>query len=733
MIPDNRFSSTTFKGQLYNPWDRRKFVSLHWGPVAIQDPSQGLGVQLWKAEAVGAVLVISAPNTPPFDWYTHSAKVDEVSLAFDQNGRPVVAFVDADGSAFLRWFDPVPNAIVNFNVTSFATTPRVTLDDNRPFNGANSDVILGYVRAGIVRFRQQRDRFTVEYTPLVGPGGDPATATALRHISMNSRLRLEFLTNEAGDELWTLAEVVQDLSALAGVPAGATDVRELYDDIVQGLGIASDEGLDKPIQQLMDVFFFGKSEHDRKIYFPKRGREPVARIPYADLVAGNPKAIKQKRVDETKLAREVNVNHIDPDGGFAKNKQFAQRRSNLINAEAKRNIETQVVLTVDQAATVAETTLRADWNELVGYEFATTIKWTELTPGDVVEVEDELGTWHRMRLETRNEDGVIDWEGVQDAGARTYGRTYGGNSLPPPVSTTPGLTGETMLEIVNVSPLLDQNDEVGLYVAAAGVPGSSWTGFQLLVSVDGGLAYTEAMRADAPSTIGETTTDLPAEAGHDIVSSETVEVTTNFPLASITSAQLAAGQNRIVFGDELGQFETATLLGMVGTLYNYELSGLRRAKYGTPALALPAGTRIVLIDETVAFVQAQRAMIGVDLHYKPVSYGLTEDDTIATAYLFDEPNSQLEWVPDSVAGTRDIVTNDITVTFVGRPRLGQFGTPFHSKYFRGYRITFSDAHVIETMAETAVYAAAPPGVTFVVCGLNEITGAGPASATTVPV
>ena len=52
-------------------------------------------------------------------------------------------------------------------------------------------------------------------------------------------------------------------------------------------------------------------------------------------------------------------------------------------------------------------------------------------------------------------------------------------------------------------------------------------------------------------------------------------------------------KTRYCIGGEVGQFETATLLGMVGTLYHYELSGLRRAKYGTQALLWPSGTRFV--------------------------------------------------------------------------------------------------------------------------------------------
>lgn len=724
MIPAGGPSSQPIPSQFREvgyglPW----FKAQSYGGVALNDTSKPLNFQVWQLEydnTTGAATLTSSITGHSSVVLTRP-DITELSLAFDQNMRLFIAFVQA-GQAKFYWYDPIAEAMVFDEATlGAATNPRCTLDDKRSTQIPVSDIVLAYVRAGSLYYRSQQDRYTVEYLWLTG-------VSELLFVGMAAG-RLQFAYKGVGQPTPPfLGDVVMDLCGKAGIARSNIDTTELYDDVVQGLGVETTEGLTEPVDQLRDVFFFDKSEYDKKLHFPKRGRDVVARIPYKDLVRGNPVALKQERRDEADLAREVHLNHIDPDGGFAKNKQFARRRSNLINAQGKNNVDTQVVLTVDQAASAADTLLRIDWNEIVEYKFTTTIKYTALTTGDVIEVEDKLGTWHRMRIEEKNEDSTIEWEAVKDAGQRTYGSARTGNTLPPPVSTAPGLVGETQIEIINVSPLRDQDDELGLYIAAAGVPNMAWTGYQLLVSVDGGTSYAEAFRGEVPSTIGLSTTDLINEGGYDIPSAEEVEVTCNFPLSSIDAGQVATGQNRFCIGDEIGQFETATLLGMVGTLYHYKLSGLHRARYGTVADFWPAGTRFVLIDETVSFVQAQRAMLGVDLHYKPVSYGQTEDDTIPTAYLFDEPASQTEWVPANVAASRDGVSNDVTVTFDGRPRMGQFGTPFHSKYFRGYKVKFSDSHTITTMAETVVYPNAPVGVTVQVCGVNEITGDGPFSA-----
>lgn len=719
MIPEERLSTTAVPGGWLNPPSGLPRTSFHWGPVALQDASEGLLYQLWTAGVDVATVYVSAPNTPRTDVFTRANEVEEVSLAFDQNGFATVAFVEDNGSAWLHWYDTSIPAYVTTALAAGVINPRVTLDDARGFASSYNDVILAYIRSGNLYYRQQRDRFLIERLLA-------NDATKLYHVSMSTRLRLQFTYEGVGmPDSPFLADVVKDLCKKSGIPEQNIDVDELYTDRVHGLRVDSDEGMTEPVDQLRKVFFFDKSDYDRKLHFPKRGRDVQARIPYAHLITAKGGALKQERVDETELAREVNINHLDPDGGFAKNKQYAQRRSNLVNAQGKKNIDTQVVLTVDQAATAAETLLRIDWNELIEYEFATSIYYTYLTNGDVIEVEDKGGTWHRMRIEEKNEDGDITWKCRQDAGQRTYGATRTGNVLPPPISTTPGLIGETLLELVNSSPFRDQDDELGVYVAAAGTS-SAWTGYQLLVSTDLGTTYTEAYTATSPSTIGETVQDLAHALGYEYQSTQSVELTTNFPLVSISYEQMLGNQNRCVIGDEVLQFQTATFLGMVGNQYHYRISGLLRGRYATPTPDWPAGTRFVLIDETLVFVQAQRSMLGMDIYYKPVSLGLTEDETVPTAYLFDEPMSQTEWPVHAVTAVR--AGADAVVNWIGCARLGNDTVPFHSKYFAGYRVKFSNGHTIDTTSQTATYAGAPGSIGVQVCALNTITGEGPYSA-----
>lgn len=154
------------------------------GGIALQDPSQGLRVQTWRARLIGQAVVIDADTVAPVTWYS-APGITEISLSFDQNMRPVLAFVQ-DGVAKLRWFDPVAGAVVVTNIGAGVVTPRVALDDKRRFGVPDSDVLLAYLRGGALYYRQQRERFLTERLLHAGPH------YRLIKIGMGRGLRMQF-------------------------------------------------------------------------------------------------------------------------------------------------------------------------------------------------------------------------------------------------------------------------------------------------------------------------------------------------------------------------------------------------------------------------------------------------------------------------------------------------------------------------------------------------------------
>lgn len=163
------------------------------GGIAINDASLGLLYQRWRAilfrpGEADSYVQLDAREVAPFV-LLELPGITEISIAFDQLMRPTLAFV-REGIAYLRWFDSVPGEYVITEIGAGIITPRVSMDDKR-FQATNgyqlNDVILAYVRAGNLYYRQQRDRFAIER--LLAEGVKP-----LIKIGFSRGLRFQFMS-----------------------------------------------------------------------------------------------------------------------------------------------------------------------------------------------------------------------------------------------------------------------------------------------------------------------------------------------------------------------------------------------------------------------------------------------------------------------------------------------------------------------------------------------------------
>ena len=168
MIPENRLSTTTIYNTLMMPDPQPSdLVSRQMGGVALNDPTQGLWIKSWTCDTVPSedpmvpdLIRVFADDVSPTTVLTDFT-VTQVSLAFDQNMRPTIAFV-ASGIPKLYWYDSLIEQPVITELDVTITTPRVTLDDHRELQVNTSDIILTYIRDGNLYFRMQRDRFLIE-------------------------------------------------------------------------------------------------------------------------------------------------------------------------------------------------------------------------------------------------------------------------------------------------------------------------------------------------------------------------------------------------------------------------------------------------------------------------------------------------------------------------------------------------------------------------------------------
>lgn len=187
MLPENRASVFALPGRFQTPDDQRSalLIDQEYGGVALNDASQGLRVQQWTL-SYNSVDVIVTPDSGVASVLFSTSGITELALAFDQNMRAAVAY-RKDGGLFLWWWDTVESGYVT---TDFGAglSPRLSLDDKRPSQSNNSDIIFAYIRDGSLYFRQQRDRFLIER--LLRSGLD--ASTRIKTIGMNKQWRLQF-------------------------------------------------------------------------------------------------------------------------------------------------------------------------------------------------------------------------------------------------------------------------------------------------------------------------------------------------------------------------------------------------------------------------------------------------------------------------------------------------------------------------------------------------------------
>ena len=194
MMPEDELSTETVK-KTFLPPGGLATTNLSWfenGGIALQDTSEGLNYQPWKGywnpedETVYLVPNLNGIPIPLFS----ASDVVEFSFAFDQNMRYNVCLLFSSGTLRLYWYDSLTNS---YTTTEFVDiqSGALTLDDKRAESTdlGRSDVILSYVKlTGELVFRQQRDRYLIEYPLYTGikPG------QRITNFGMNYGWRLQW-------------------------------------------------------------------------------------------------------------------------------------------------------------------------------------------------------------------------------------------------------------------------------------------------------------------------------------------------------------------------------------------------------------------------------------------------------------------------------------------------------------------------------------------------------------
>lgn len=187
MIPDNILSSKPLPSNLLVPLRTSLLEDYEWGGVNINDSSQGLKVVIWKCfyDEDTSFICIKKIDSEEIFPILEVSSVTSLGLSFDQNMRVQLTYIE-NGMSKLYWYDPY---ISKATILEFPNCRNIclSLDDNRSTQTSVCDIIVAYQKDTKLYYRQQRDRYNIEYVLDSEVGGN------LWQIGMNSGNRFQFM------------------------------------------------------------------------------------------------------------------------------------------------------------------------------------------------------------------------------------------------------------------------------------------------------------------------------------------------------------------------------------------------------------------------------------------------------------------------------------------------------------------------------------------------------------
>lgn len=196
MLPDGVLSTVTHEAAFLPPRNRRRarLIDYEQGGIALQNTTEGLQYQTWwaRADELTGAITLGAEHVAPSVVLTVPG-IDDVALAFDLNMNLFLAWTESGGAARFRWYDPLLSDFTIVDLPSGSHSVRASLDDKRPHQNTAADIILTYLRAGVLYYRQLRDRFVTEYELR-----DDLEGYTLGQFGMNEHFRMQWELRHVG-------------------------------------------------------------------------------------------------------------------------------------------------------------------------------------------------------------------------------------------------------------------------------------------------------------------------------------------------------------------------------------------------------------------------------------------------------------------------------------------------------------------------------------------------------
>lgn len=463
----------------------------------------------------------------------------------------------------------------------------------------------------------------------------------------------------------SLAAITGDILNRAGFTSGDYDVSSISGMTVAGYVLGEPMAARAAFEPLQVYAPFDLIETSGQIKaVPRHGVSDVS-ISSGEWRAAEegketPPALNIIRAQELDLPREIDVDYIDLARNYEVNSQRARR--GVTKSQSVQKINLPIVCSATNAKTIAETRLFALWAERDLVRMSVSRTWLALDPGDVV----DLGNGSLLRVtKIHQAGGLLEVEGFY-VNAATYDSSASADIGSGIDRSAANATPNSQLYMLDVPLLQSADDQPGVYVAATGLDG--WKGATLWRAADG-VNYSQIASLPTPVTAGIATSLLGNGSGDYMDNANSVNVQIlNGALSSCSMVDLLNGANAALLGNEIIQFQTATLIGP-GL---YSVSNLLRGRRGTESATAThsIGENFVLLTTgAVEFVPALLNDRGATYEFRALSSGQSLGAVTDTDFTYSLATLQ-PFAPANIQGTRTSgIGSDLTIVWKRRARL----------------------------------------------------------------
>ncbi len=426
----------------------------------------------------------------------------------------------------------------------------------------------------------------------------------------------------------SLSSVVASECAYAGLQSSQYDVSQLTDSML-GYAITGNSSPRDALSPLMSAYFFDACDTGGPLKFVRRGGAPVMTIPWDDLGAdpdsrsqGALNPLVETVTQEFELPRQVTLTYASANTDYNPGTQREPHPQTSSNLDESVNVP--IVLPDNDAKVRVQTMLWERWIKRQSFQFSLQMKYLALEPGDVVSTTNpQTNVTYNLRIAKASADGKNTLSMTGDPSVpQIYPNpaTYVAQGGVSAGFTKQGVpyNGSTILRLLDVPPLRDQDTPAALYLAACGF-NSAWPGAAVDISRDD-ANFSQLTSVTGQAVIGLTANALGNYSGGNFPDEgNALQVqlyNQSQTLSSVPYASFLNGANAALVGGELIFFRTATQTGAGA----YTLTGLVRGVKGTGAAIgnHASGETFVLLDATkLVQVGINLTDIGQPLYFEP--------------------------------------------------------------------------------------------------------------------